>query len=44
MHGIIIKLYHRTDPQIGISFPQPVDFIKVDSGVVTIMIRESDIR
>ena len=31
------------DLQIGISFPQPIDFMKIDSGVVTIVIGESDI-
>ena len=43
MDGIIIQLDARADPQIGISFPQPIDFIKIDSGVVTIMIGEGDI-
>ena len=42
--GVVIKLDSRADPQIGISFPQPIDFVKIDSGVVTIVIGESDIR
>jgi hypothetical protein len=29
--------------QIGVIFPQTIDFIKIDSGVVTIVIGESDI-
>jgi hypothetical protein len=43
MDGIVIQLDPRADPQIGISFPQPIDFIKIDSGVVTIVIGERDI-
>jgi len=43
MNGIVIQLDPRADPQIGISFPQPIDFIKIDSSVVTIVIGESNI-
>jgi hypothetical protein len=43
MDGIVIQLDARADLQIGILFPQPIDFIKIDSGVVTIVIGESDI-
>ena len=43
MHWIVIQLDSRANAQIGISFPQPIDFIKIDSGVVTIVIGESDI-
>jgi hypothetical protein len=43
MDGIVIQLDPRADPQIGISFPQPIDFIKIDSSVVTIVIGESNI-
>ena len=44
MDGIVIQLDPRADLQIGISFTQSIDFIKIDSGVVTIVIGESDIR
>jgi hypothetical protein len=44
MDGIVIQLDPGADPQIGISFPQAIDFIKVDSGVVAVVIGESDIR
>ena len=43
MDGIVIQLDPRADPQIGISFPQPIDFIKINSSVVTIVIGESNI-
>jgi hypothetical protein len=43
MDRIVIQFDPRADSQIGISFPQPIDFVKIDSGVVTIMIGESDI-
>ena len=38
-----IKLDTGTDSQVGISFPQPINFIQIDSCVVTIVIRKSDI-
>jgi hypothetical protein len=44
MDGIVIQLDSGADLQIGISFTQPIDFIKIDSGVITVVISESDIR
>ena len=38
MDGIVIELNARADSQIGISLPQTIDFIEVDSGVITIVI------
>ena len=43
MDGVVIQFNPRPDLQIGISLPQAIDFIKIDSGVITIMIGESDI-
>ena len=42
--GIVIELDASADSQIGISLPQTIDFIKIDSGVVTIVIGEGDVR
>jgi hypothetical protein len=44
MDGVVIQFDPCAHPQIGISFPQPIDFVEIDSGVVTIVIGESDIR
>src|SRR6266571_698337 len=41
VNWVVIELDARPDLQIGISFPQPIDFIEVDSGVITIVISES---
>src|SRR5438477_7312376 len=43
VNRIVIELDSRPDSQIGISFTQTIDFIEVDSGVITIMIGESDV-
>ena len=43
MDRIVIQLDPRSDFQIWISFSQPIDFIKINSGVVTIVISESDV-
>ncbi len=40
---VVIELDARPDLQIGISFPQTIDFIEVDPGVITIVISESDV-
>src|SRR4029450_11316057 len=37
-NGVVIELNCRADFQIGISPPQPIDFIEVDSGMITIVI------
>src|ERR1700730_6756481 len=37
-NGIVIELNASADSQIGISLPQTIDFIEVDSGVITIVI------
>ena len=36
--GIVIELNASADSQIGISLPQTIDFIEVDSRVITIVI------
>lgn len=36
--GIVIELNASADSQIGISLPQTIDFIEVDSSVITIVI------
>ena len=38
VNGIVIELNASADSQIGISLPQTIDFIEVDSGVITIVI------
>src|SRR5207245_5908978 len=38
---VIIELDARADSQIGISFPQTIDFIEVDPCVITVLISES---
>ena len=43
MNGIVIQFDPGADFQIGISFSQATDFIKIDSGVVPIVIGESDV-
>jgi len=43
MDWVVIQLDAHPDLQIGISFPQTIDFIEVDSGVITIVISESDV-
>src|SRR5438094_10526346 len=43
VNRIVIELDSRPDSQIGISFTQTIDFIEVDSGVITIMIGKSDV-
>src|SRR5437879_13091589 len=40
---VVIELDASADSKIGISFPQTIDFIEVDSGVITIVISESDV-
>src|SRR5437870_7623579 len=45
-HGVdwvVIELDARADSQIRIFFPQAIDFTEVNSGVITIMISESDV-
>ena len=43
VNGIVIELNASSDSQIGMSLPQMIDFIEVDSGVITIVISESDV-
>jgi hypothetical protein len=38
VNGIVIELNASADSQIGISLPQTIDFIEVDSSVITIVI------
>src|SRR5436189_5980294 len=38
VNGIVVELNASADSQIGISLPQTIDFIKVDSGVIAIVI------
>src|SRR5947208_14187702 len=40
---VVIELDDRANAQIRISFPQPIDFIEVDSCVITVVIGESDV-
>src|SRR5438094_7585691 len=40
---VVIELDACANSQIGISFPQTIDFIEVDSGMITIVICESDV-
>jgi hypothetical protein len=41
--GIVIELNASAESQVGISLPQTIDFIEVDSGVITIVISKSDV-
>jgi hypothetical protein len=41
--GIIVELNAGADSQIGVSLPQAIDLIEIDSGVITIVIGKSDI-
>jgi hypothetical protein len=43
VNGIVVELDPGADSQIGISFPQTIDFIEADSGVIAIVIGKSDI-
>jgi hypothetical protein len=43
VNWVVIELDARPDLQIGISFPQTIDFIEVDPGAITIVISESDV-
>jgi hypothetical protein len=43
MDWVVIQLDARPDSQIRISFAQTIDFVEIDSGVITIMISESDV-
>src|SRR5438552_13882874 len=43
MDWIVIQLDPSPDSQIGISFAQTIDLVEVDSGVITIVISESDV-
>src|SRR5207249_8608853 len=43
VNWVVIELDARADSQIGISFAQTINFIEVDSGVITIVISESDV-
>src|SRR5439155_23600982 len=38
VNGSVVELNATADSQIGISLPQTIDFIKVDSGVIAIVI------
>ena len=40
---VVIELDACANSQIGISLPQTIDFIEVDSGMITIVICESDV-
>jgi hypothetical protein len=43
VNGIIVELNASADSQVGISVPQTIDFIEVDSSVITIVIGKSDV-
>jgi hypothetical protein len=43
MDWVIIQLDPSPDSQTGISFAQTIDLVEVDSGVITIVISESDV-
>jgi hypothetical protein len=43
VNGIVIQFNASADSQIGISLAQVIDFIEVDSGVITIVIGKSDV-
>jgi hypothetical protein len=43
VNGIVIELNAGADSQIGVSLPQTIDLIEIDSGVITIVIRKSNI-
>src|SRR5206468_6321660 len=43
VNWIVIELNSGADFEIGISFPQTINFIKIDSGVITIVIGEGDV-
>jgi hypothetical protein len=43
VNGIVIELDPGADSQIGISFPQAIDFIEINPGVITIVIGKSDV-
>jgi hypothetical protein len=44
VNGIVVKFDAGADSQIGISVPQPIDLIKVYSGMITIVIGKRDVR
>ena len=41
--GIVIEFNASADSQIRISLPQTIDFIEVDSGMITIVIGKGDV-
>jgi hypothetical protein len=43
MNGIVIELNAGAESQIRISLSQMIDFIEVDSGVITIVVGKSDV-
>jgi hypothetical protein len=43
VNGIVIELNAGAESQIGISLPETIDFIEVDSGVITIVIGKGDV-
>jgi hypothetical protein len=43
VNGIIIELNAGADSQIGVSLPQTIDLIEINSGVITIVIGKSNI-
>lgn len=43
VNWVVIELDARPDSQIGIFFAQTIDLVEVDSGVITIVISESDV-
>jgi hypothetical protein len=43
MDRIVVELNARADLQTRIAFTQPVDLVKIDSAVISIVISESDI-
>ena len=43
VYGIVVQLDARANFEIAIFFAQTIDFIEIDSGVITIVIGESDV-
>ncbi len=43
MDGIVIEFNASADSKIRISLPQTIDFIEVDSGMITIVIGKGDV-
>jgi hypothetical protein len=40
---IVVELNAGTNFYVRISFPQPIEFVEIDSGMITVVIGESEI-